>query len=467
MAKRDGFYKRGRFWWVSTDPITGREKSTGCTDLIAAKGWKANREREKHDPSYARAAKATFGEWAAKLIESKAQELKPISMRAYPQYFGHWVRLLPESTPLSEIGPGTFDDFLVLRRKDGVHDYTIGKEMTGMVSLLRLAKRAGCYPGDLQALRPTNFKPRHVKGTRALTPEEFVRLMSKLAADQQAFVCLCIALGCRRSEAFRVQGVRGETVLIAGTKTAEAHREVPVLSAFRKLLAVAAPSVPLPRSTFWNLGRWLWEACDAAGIPRCCPNDLRRTHATWLKELGVDSDTVRRLLGHTTSALVDGVYGRPRPEKLAELAEKSIQNAPQQHDIPELPAPREPEKHWKTTVTKGAHGASQASRRAENAASGTNGAGISGSRTDENRRNQICVDTDSLHSFESTDPLVNANRARATKLETLAVADPEQAAPGLAACRALEAAYGGDGPGMEAALIEMAGALGMATGGRP
>lgn len=399
MVKRDGFYKRGRFWWVSTDPITGREKSTGCTDLIAAKSWKVQRERLKHDPAYARSTTATFGEWGAKLIAMKAEELKPISLKKYSQYFGHWVRIVPESTALAEIGPGTFDDFILLRRKDKVADYTIGKELTGMISLLRLAKRSGCYPGDLEALRPVNFKARHVKGTRALTPEEFVRLMAKLAANQQAFVCLCIALGCRRSEAFRVQSVAGDAVLIAGTKTAEAHRTVPVLSAFRKLLDVAAPSVPLPSSTFWNLGRWLWDACDAAGIPRCCPNDLRRTHASWLKELGVDSDVVRRLLGHTSSALVDGVYGRPRPEKLAELAERSIAGAPQGHDIPALPAPRVPEKHWKASVTKGVLGGSRAPSSGTNSAFGVNYAGESGSTTDENRRDQICTDTDSLQSI--------------------------------------------------------------------
>ncbi len=31
--KRDGLYKRGRFWWTSRDPVTGRAASAGCTNI--------------------------------------------------------------------------------------------------------------------------------------------------------------------------------------------------------------------------------------------------------------------------------------------------------------------------------------------------------------------------------------------------------------------------------------------------
>lgn len=349
MVKRDGFHKRGRFWWVSTDPITGREKSSKCTSLPAAKAWKADRELRKHNPAYDRASKATFGEWAAKLIDQKALKLKPISLRAYPQYFGHWARLIPSTTLLADIGPGTFDDFIHLRRGDGVSDYMIGKEMTGMITMLRLAKRAGCYPGDLEALRPVDFEGRHVKGTRALTPDEFMTLVPKLTPGQLAFVCVAIALGCRRSEAFRVAAIAEDasTVHIAGTKTEEADRVVPILRYFRPMLTVVRHLLPIAPAVSWNLNRDLTTACAAAGIPPVCPNDLRRTHASWLKEKGVDSDTVRRLLGHTTSALVDGVYGRPRPEKLAELAERAIAAGPDGHDIGAIPEPRQPNIPWK------------------------------------------------------------------------------------------------------------------------
>lgn len=469
MAKRDGFYKRGRFWWVSTDPITGREKSTRCTDLVAAKGWKTERERRKHDPAYARAATATFGEWAGKLIEQKSLKIKPISLRAYPQYFGHWVRLIPSSTLLADIGPGTFDDFIALRRKDRVEDYTIGKELTGMKTLLRLAKRSGCYAGDLDGLVPIDFDPSGKPGERALTPEEFLALVPKLTPAQLAFVCVAIALGCRRSEVMSVEAIAEDATLvfIAGTKTAGARRTVPILSVFRPMLVAVRHNVPVPKATAWNFNRDLWAACDAAGIPRCCPNDLRRTHASWLKEADVDSDVVRRLMGHKTSQLVNLVYGRPRVEKLAASAEHSIANSPNKHDIRELPAPRKPNIPWKSAtsegLTEGAHGLSVDPL---NRVHSDKHADVDGSPADETGRVQIRTDTTTRQSDLGTAALPESdirsvNEQRTSRLTALAVADPVAARPGLAAARALDAAYRDDMPAVEAALADMVQALGV------
>ena len=342
MAGRDGFYKRKRIWWCSTDPITGRAKTTRCTDLEAAKAWRRQRERMAHDPAYARESTATFGEWATRLITMKSQKLKPISVRAYPKIFGHWVRLIPESTVLAKITPGTYDEYIAMRRNDGVTDYTIGKEITAMTTLLRFAKRAGCYPGDPSSLRPIDFVARYVSRSRALTPPEFTRLMYQLSATRQAFVCVCVALGCRRSEALRMlpTDIGQDEAFIGGTKTEEARRTVPILSVFRPLIELARPYLPLP--DLHNIHRDLWKACDDAGIERVSPNDLRRTHATWLKEAGVDSDTVRRLLGHTTTGLVDRVYGRPRVEKLAELAEARLTETTHGRDSVAIPEARKP-----------------------------------------------------------------------------------------------------------------------------
>ena len=64
-------------------------------------------------------------------------------------------------------------------------------------------------------------------------------------------------------------------------------------------------------SFLWpNVRRDLAVACRHAGIPRVSPNDLRRTFASWLKQRGVDSMVVARLLGHSSTAMVERVYGR-------------------------------------------------------------------------------------------------------------------------------------------------------------
>lgn len=392
MGKRDGFYKRDRFWWCSTDPVTGRPKSTKCTGLEAAKAWRRERELQKHDPSYFRATQATFGEWANKLTEMKSHEVRAITLRSYPQRFGHWVRLVPASTVLADIGPGTYDAFIAMRRKEGVTDYTIGKELTAMSTMLRLAKRAGCYPGDLESLRPIDFKAKCAKRTRALTFEEFGRLMYQLLAERQAFVCFAIALGCRRSEVFRLlpTDVGDKEVFIGGTKTDEAARRVPIMSIFRPLIDRARAFLPLRPTLVCNLNRELHTACDNAGIERVSPNDLRRTHASWLRERGVDGDTMRRLLGHTSTVLLDQVYDRSRPEVLAEHAERRIAETTRGHDNLAIPEPRGLNIRRKALVTKGAYGVSL---DPINHGSGLNHADRLPVRTDENRRTTLTTDT--------------------------------------------------------------------------
>lgn len=56
--------------------------------------------------------------------------------------------------------------------------------------------------------------------------------------------------------------------------------------------------------------RELARACERAGVPRVTPNDLRRTFATWLKQRDVDSAVVAAMMGHSSTAMVDRVYGK-------------------------------------------------------------------------------------------------------------------------------------------------------------
>jgi integrase len=45
-------------------------------------------------------------------------------------------------------------------------------------------------------------------------------------------------------------------------------------------------------------------------IPFVSPNDLRRTFASWLVQNGVPLLTVATLLGHSSTRMVEKVYGR-------------------------------------------------------------------------------------------------------------------------------------------------------------
>jgi hypothetical protein len=51
-------------------------------------------------------------------------------------------------------------------------------------------------------------------------------------------------------------------------------------------------------------------------------NDLRRSFATWHLEAGVSNVLVAKYLGHTTTEMVDRIYGRPSVESLKKLTEE-------------------------------------------------------------------------------------------------------------------------------------------------
>jgi hypothetical protein len=165
----------------------------------------------------------------------------------------------------------------------------------------------------------------YVPRTRALTPEEVVALVRTCRPRLRTFVALAVAFGLRRSEVFRVTAadLKREELVVRGTKTAASARTVPVLSIFRPLVDAVDRSM-LPVDYRRNLRRDILAACARIKIDACTPNDFRRTHATLLAERSVDPDIIRRFLGHTTRALVDRVYSRPRAALLAAQAEAQL-----------------------------------------------------------------------------------------------------------------------------------------------
>ncbi len=330
MAERDGLYKRGGIWWARKDPITGKPGSTHCRDLQAARGWRAHRERLAADPAYAASEAATLEHWVGRVIEAKKPVLSEASVQIYQQKLGHFLRVWGCDCRLASITPDLVDSYVRQRRTEHVTDHTICKEVSKLHTMLKLAKRSGAYSGELDVLKPPDLAPHYVPRQRALSISEVVRLLAVLPGPRGALVSLCVGLGVRLSEARKLLPTDVDLsmdpgrVFIGGTKTKGSRRTVPVLSLYRPMVEAAVSWMPLPE---W---RWVTQnlatACRRAGIERCTPNDLRRTHSTLLAEAGVDRDTIRRLLGHTTPVLVDTTYSQPSPEALAALAEERLRN---------------------------------------------------------------------------------------------------------------------------------------------
>jgi integrase len=322
-ADRFGFYLRGRTWYTS-HPLTGRDVSTRCRDLEAARAWRAARERLAADPAAQAAKAATLGDECRMMVEALKALGRPTTY--YEAKLGHWTRVLGNNCALADVGPEAFDRFVATRRADGVTNHTISKEIKCMVTTLRQAKRAGRWSGDLSTLRPLGFSAGYVPRTRVLTLTELGALLSELRPSAQAFVALSVALGLRRGEVLALRredvDVEAWVVHVRGTKTKGALRDLPVLEPFRPLVASAAAHLPLDNWARTHTYTVRFEAaCERAGIPKVTPNDLRRTHATLLRNSGVDASTARALLGHTKgSQLLEQTYDKPKPAELAARA---------------------------------------------------------------------------------------------------------------------------------------------------
>src|SRR5690606_1956361 len=244
----------------------------------------------------------------------------------YEKKLGHFPRVFGVGFVMADLTPKASDHYIEQRRSEEVKETTISKEIAALQIVAGMARRGGCYALDPDDLRPADLTSDYQPVERALPTEEVIALCDELAPERAALVLAAVGLGVRLAEAKRLQpgdiDLDAGTVVIRGTKTQGAKRTVPILSVFRPLIENAVPHLPL--KPWPNMYRGLRAAAQRAGIAGCTPNDFRRSHATILEEAGVDKDVIRRLLGHTSAAMVDRVYGKPRAAALGELAERAI-----------------------------------------------------------------------------------------------------------------------------------------------
>lgn len=333
-SERDGLFQRGKTWYIRTDPVTGRELSLRTTSRREAEAMRAERVKLARDPVNATAAAKTIEDLRVDFLaafEARVKDGKRSSgtHNFYKVKLGHWRRLMGNRR-LITVDASTFDEYIELRRGEGGGDVNISKEVATMVRALKRAKRLRWWGGDLDSLQPDHLEDAYEPVSRVLTTSEVRRVMNQLRPHRAAFVALSVALGTRRSEAFRVQAgdidlVKG-IAHIRGTKTRRSDRWVPIAPAFRALLEEALPYLPLVKWPSLSTGlRRAIDRCRKHGpLEHFTPNDLRRTHSTLLEEMGASNDLVARLLGHTTPALVRSTYGHPAAEALGQRLQTEL-----------------------------------------------------------------------------------------------------------------------------------------------
>src|SRR6266852_1680429 len=299
--------------------------ATKCWDRRAAELSLRDKEREarskagvpKNSPTQ------TVAESLQYLVEHGCSDCPDATLGMHAQKGGHILRLL-QDVDVNSLSLDQVQDFINTRLEEGAHRESVRKELCTLRRALALSHDRKLLRADARTLIP-QFRTRYVPRDRFLTEVEFCALLQALPPARKLWVLVAVYTGARLSE---IEALRWEEhvnldqgwLLLPGTKTKKSRRRVPIPESLRSELAKNwQPSGPVVLP-WLNARRDLRAACARLGIPPVTANDLRRTFASWLKQQGVDSMVVARLMGHTTSAMVERVYGHLNDRTLREAA---------------------------------------------------------------------------------------------------------------------------------------------------
>lgn len=332
-----------KVWWATwTEGGVTQKRSTRAVTRAAAELVVARWDRERADPVYAASQSATWGDEARRFLkacEGAADRGKMAlgSLSMYRQKVGTLTRILGADLRLGAIDGSTFADYLDRRRAEfleargrAITESNLYKEWVAFRQVLKQAWRAQRFARDPASLKPAHFGPEYKPRETALTWEQVYKLIAALPGSRVGAVAFALAFGARRKEVFAAQrgdvDYQAKRVRIRGTKTAAADATLPIVAPMYRLAVIAEASLPFP--AWGNARRDLAIVCKELGIPAVTWNDLRRTFASLLVQAGVAPHLVAKLLRHTTTAMVDRVYGRQTAESLSDLIDKQLAVTP-------------------------------------------------------------------------------------------------------------------------------------------
>jgi integrase len=255
---------------------------------------------------------------------------------------------------LDEINRRTLSEFVSTRKRVGVTDATIRRDLAFLSSVFSMANRWGWV--DTHPV--TSFSKKTLREsrprTRFLTREEFVRLHAAASDDLKPILVLAVETGLRKEELLGLTissiDLRRRELHLEKTKTSKPRR-VPLsptaVATIQELLERSRPRSPYlfckPDGTHvGNPKKGFIGACRRADISDFRFHDLRHTYASWWVQGGGDLYRLSRILGHT-SLQMSARYSHLRTDDLHEELERVTQKGSQERQIEAPRSLTEPE----------------------------------------------------------------------------------------------------------------------------
>ena len=260
----------------------------------------------------------TYDDAMAEFVNEHLQSLKPSARRRYHTSID---RLTPRlgGMFLDDINTTRLREFVAYRRREGVKDATIRRDLACLSSMFTLAVSEGW--ADANPVK--NMDKRSIREsaprTRYLSHNEETALIYHSGAYLWPMVTFAIDTGLRLEEQLSLEwsqvDLRRGEIFIPNTKT-DMPRTVQLLSRSARFLAqspvyLRSPYVFVKKggARYGKLTRGLAGACRRAGIKDLKWHDLRRTcGCRLLQDHGLDIFKVRDWLGHKSVAVTERSY---------------------------------------------------------------------------------------------------------------------------------------------------------------
>ena len=220
---------------------------------------------------------------------------------------------------------------------DKANRHSVHKELIVLRGALKSARQRGTFRGIIADVVP-QFASGYTPRETYLTPDQFMTLTEHLIVARPnprpgtvererarrtrrtLYLLLAGLAACRKGELLKLQwehvDLARNAITVPKTKVRVGGAKArviplhPVLRPWLEALHVGTGPVVEP---WTSIGRDLPDAAKRAGLPRITLNDLRRTFASWSVQAGVPAKVIANLMGHTSTRMVDLVYGRVGP----------------------------------------------------------------------------------------------------------------------------------------------------------
>jgi integrase len=312
---RDFWRKKSRnskVWYTRIQLPDGRRvvRSTGCTDLAAAKLARRRLEQAAMadtDAAENQAQEYALGQALTDFIADRERIGRAAgTIESYETKSKHLVRLFDPHRDVNTLALTDVERYADRRLEEGASRHTVKKELVTLIGALRVAKRRRLFRGDLDALKLEGFSAGYKPRERWLPRDEYQLLESQFQTDRARHLRFFVLTGASLGEAKRCErkdvDLRNGILVLPGTKRETRHRRLPFreLPGLAQLLDEIVATMPADRTQLFapwsNIRRDIADACERVGIARVSPNDLRRTFGSWLKNRGLDSAVIARLM---------------------------------------------------------------------------------------------------------------------------------------------------------------------------